>query len=144
MRLQLPLWTVKWYEDTGKHAPLAGHYNRMYQSMEYAWLSPVTWNIWHQKNRSISQIPQRIAQISCNAPLCSRNVHKCTHLCYKMMNYDIWDWWIAGFWDWPVDGWRISLWDRTLRMTRDRDVLIAEIPNSRQFHFDEKIPTPLL
>ena len=45
----------------------------------------------------ISQIPQRIIQLSHNAPFCNRNVHTCAHFCYKMMHCEIWGWRIVEF-----------------------------------------------
>ena len=40
-------------------------------------------------NRSISQIPHCITQVSQNAPFCYRNVHTCAHFCYKMVHCGI-------------------------------------------------------
>ena len=45
------------------------------------------------RTRPISQIPQRIRQISHNTPFCNRN---CT-FCYKMVHCGIWDWCIVEF-----------------------------------------------
>ena len=48
-------------------------------------------------NRSISQIPQWIRQISHNAPFYKRNMHTCDHFCYKMVYCGIWDLYVVGF-----------------------------------------------
>ena len=44
---------------------------------------------------TISQISQCIAPIS--HMQCNRNMHTCTHFCYKMVNCGIWEWCIVGF-----------------------------------------------
>ena len=48
-------------------------------------------------SRPISQIPQRIKQMSHNAPFCNRTVHTCAHFCYKVEHCGIWDCCIVGF-----------------------------------------------
>ena len=47
--------------------------------------------------RPISYIPQCNRQISHNALFCNRNVHTCTHFCYKMVHRGIWDWYMVGY-----------------------------------------------
>ena len=42
-------------------------------------------------NRSISQIPQSIKQISHKAPFCHRNVYTCAHFCYKKVHCGIYE-----------------------------------------------------
>ena len=48
-------------------------------------------------NRPMSQIPQCIWQIYHHAQFCHRNVHTCSHFCYKMVHCGIWDWCIVRF-----------------------------------------------
>ena len=49
------------------------------------------------KNRSISQIPRRIGQISRNVSFGNRNLHTYAHFCYKMMHCGMWDWCVVEF-----------------------------------------------
>ena len=50
--------------------------------------------------RPFWQIPQCIIKISHIAPFCNRNVHTCTHFCYKMLHCGIWHRCILGFVRW--------------------------------------------
>ena len=51
----------------------------------------------YHNNEPISQIQQRIRQMSHNTPFCNRNVHTCAHFCYKMVHCGLWNWCIVGF-----------------------------------------------
>ena len=51
-------------------------------------------------NRIVIHIPQFTSPISHNAPLCNRNVHTCTHFCYKVVHCGIFVWCIVGFVGW--------------------------------------------
>ena len=50
-----------------------------------------------RRDKSVSQFPKSIWQISQNAPFCNRNVHTCAHFCYIILHCGIWDWCIVGF-----------------------------------------------
>ena len=62
-------------------------------------------------NRPISQIPECICTISHNATFCNRNVHTCTHYCYKMLHCGIFVWCIVGFVRWVYSAVRSSHWN---------------------------------
>ena len=95
-------WCVNWL-DTNPRLPKFefqfGNFQKYYkyqhgqnQPQKLPQFIFITW--------TISQIIQCIRQISHNAPLCNRNVHKCAHFCYNVVPCGIWDWCIMAFVRW--------------------------------------------